>query len=97
MSRCEVWTIGCHECTLAHAGRAFVASIRSFKRLSEAKAGDIHPSRVDLFVVRTGDMWQSIAERSGGVVKPTTLAIMNKATLVSEPQAGTRIKIVVSG
>ena len=79
------------------ADGAFVASIRSFRGLSDAEAEDIHPDRVDLYVVRAGDTWQSIAERSGGAVKPATLAIMNKATLASPPQPGTRIKIVVSG
>ena len=79
------------------ADGAFVASIRSFRSLSAAEAEDIHPNRVDLYVVRAGDTWQSIAERSGGVVKPATLAIMNKATPDSQPQPGTRIKIVVSG
>jgi len=79
------------------ADGAFLASIRSFRRLSVAEAEAIHPNRVDLYVVRTGDTWQSIAERSGGVVTPATLAIMNQATLTTQPQTGTRIKIVVSG
>jgi len=79
------------------ADGTFLASIRSFRRLSAAEAEAIHPDRVDLYVVRTGDTWQSIAERSGGVVKPATLAIMNQLTLATQPQRGTRIKIVVSG
>ena len=79
------------------ADGAFLASIRSFRRLSAAEAEAIHPNRVDLYIVRTGDTWQSIAERSGGVVTPETLAIMNKATLATQPQTGARIKIVVSG
>ena len=79
------------------ADGAFLASIRSFRRLSAAEAEAIHPNRVDLYVVRTGDTWESIAERSGGVVKPATLAIMNQMTLATQPQRGTRIKIVVSG
>lgn len=79
------------------ADRAFLASIRSFRRLSAAEAEDIRPDRVDLYVVRGGDTWQSIAERSGGAVKPATLAIMNNAQPGSPPQPGTRIKIVVRG
>ena len=77
--------------------RAFLTSIRSFRRLSEKEAEDIHPDRVDLYVVRAGDTWASIAERSGGAVKPATLAVMNKAAPGSQPQPGTRIKIVVRG
>jgi predicted Zn-dependent protease len=52
---------------------------------------------VDLYVVREGDTWQSIAERSGGAIKPATLAVMNNATPATQPKPGTRIKIVVRG
>jgi hypothetical protein len=48
-------------------------------------------------VVRPGDSWQSIAERSGGVIKPATLAVMNGAEPNSQPMVGSRIKIVVGG
>jgi len=76
---------------------AILASIRSFKPLSAAEAETVHPNRVDIYIVRQGDSWQSIAERSGGVVKPMTLAIMNGAEPNSQPVAGRRIKIVVAG
>ena len=79
------------------ADRAFQASIRTFRPLSTAEAENIRPDRVDLYVVRAGDTWQSIAERSGGAVKPATLAVMNNASLGSQPQPGQRIKIVVRG
>jgi predicted Zn-dependent protease len=79
------------------ADSAFSASIRSFRSLSAAEAENIHPNRVDLYVVRAGDTWASIAERSGGAVKPATLAVMNNAAPGAQPQPGTRIKIVVSG
>jgi predicted Zn-dependent protease len=79
------------------ADGAFSASIRSFRALSAAEAEDIRPDRVDLYVVRAGDTWQSIAERSGGAVKPATLAVMNNAAPGSQPQPGARIKIVVRG
>jgi predicted Zn-dependent protease len=79
------------------ADRAFQASIRTFRPLSSAEADDIRPDRVDLYVVRAGDTWQSIAERSGGAVRPATLAVMNNATPDSQPQVGTRIKIVLRG
>jgi predicted Zn-dependent protease len=76
---------------------AILTSIRSFKPISAAEAEAVHPNRVDIYVVRQGDSWQSIAERSGGVVKPMTLAIMNGAEPNSQPAAGRRIKIVVAG
>jgi predicted Zn-dependent protease len=76
---------------------AFLSSIRSFRPLSAAEAEAVHPNRVDIYVVRPGDSWQSIAERSGGVIKPSTLAIMNGAEPNSQPVPGRRIKIVVAG
>jgi predicted Zn-dependent protease len=76
---------------------AFLSSIRSFRPLSAAEAEAVHPNRVDIYVVRPGDSWQSIAERSGGVIKPSTLAIMNGAETNSQPVPGRRIKIVVAG
>jgi predicted Zn-dependent protease len=72
-------------------------SIRTFKPLTAAEAEAVHPNRVDIYVVRQGDSWQSIADRSGGVLKPATLAIMNGAEPNSQPTVGRRIKIVVGG
>jgi predicted Zn-dependent protease len=82
---------------LRQADATFLAAIRSFRALTAAEADAIRPSRVDLYVVRSGDTWASIAEQSGGALKPATLAIMNQAAPTSEPKPGTRIKIVVSG
>ena len=79
------------------ADNSFIGAIRSFRPLSVAEAENIQPNRVDLYVVRQGDTWQGIAERSGGVISPATLAIMNRSTPGSQPQPGTRIKIVVGG
>jgi predicted Zn-dependent protease len=79
------------------ADNAFTGGIRSFRPLSAAEAENIRPNRVDLYVVRQGDTWQGIAERSGGVISPATLAIMNKSTSGSQPLPGARIKIVVGG
>jgi predicted Zn-dependent protease len=79
------------------ADTAITSAIRSFKSLTATEAENIRPNRVDLYVVRAGDSWASIAERSGGVIKPASLAIMNHAEPGSQPQPGTRIKIVVSG
>jgi predicted Zn-dependent protease len=79
------------------ADSAFIGAVRSFRPLTAAEAENIRPNRVDLYVVRQGDTWQGIAERSGGVISPATLAIMNKSTPGSQPQTGARIKIVVGG
>jgi predicted Zn-dependent protease len=76
---------------------AILRSIRTFKPLTAAEAEAVHPNRVDIYVVRQGDSWQSIADRSGGVLKPSTLAIMNGAEPDSQPAVGRRIKIVVGG
>jgi predicted Zn-dependent protease len=79
------------------ADAAFTSSIRSFRSMSAAEAENIRPNRVDFYVVRAGDTWQSIAERSGGVITPATLAVMNNSAAGSMPQPGSRIKIVVGG
>jgi predicted Zn-dependent protease len=76
---------------------AMLMSIRSFKALTPDEAAAVHPNRIDIYVVRPGDSWQSIAERSGGVIKPATLAVMNGAEPNSQPMVGSRIKIVVGG
>jgi predicted Zn-dependent protease len=79
------------------ADGAFLSAIRSFRPLSASEAESIRPNRVDVYVVRAGDTWASIAERSGGAIKPATLAVMNNAAPASQPAAGARIKIVVAG
>jgi predicted Zn-dependent protease len=79
------------------ADPAFLASIRSFRALSASEAESIRPSRVDLYVVRAGDTWAGLAERSGGAIRPGTLAVMNNFAPESQPPAGARIKIVVEG
>ncbi len=48
------------------ADAAFLASIRSFRSMTAAEAENGRPNRVDFYVVRAGDTWASIAERSGG-------------------------------
>jgi predicted Zn-dependent protease len=75
----------------------FVSSIRTFRPLTAAEAEAIHPHRIDFYVVRAGDTWASLAERSAGAIKPATLAVMNHAAPGSQPRPGTRIKIVVGG
>jgi len=82
----------------ARAEPVFLKTVNSFKPLSRSEAESIAPNRVDLYTARSGDTWQSIAERQGGrVVKPTTLAIMNGHTVTDQPRPGERLKIVVAG
>jgi predicted Zn-dependent protease len=76
----------------------FVKTINSFRSLSRSDAEAIRPNRLDLYTAREGDTWQSIAEHQGaGVVKATTLAIMNGRAVNEQPRAGELIKIVVAG
>lgn len=77
---------------------AFDQTIQSFRPLTAAQAEAIRPNRIDLYTVRSGDSWQSIAARAGeGTIRPSTLAIMNDYEPSQPPRAGDRIKIVVTG
>jgi predicted Zn-dependent protease len=74
----------------------FSKSLQSFRGLSPADAESIRPNRVSLYTARSGDTWQGLAEhRSKGIVKATTLAIMNGHPVNDQPQPGERLKIVV--
>lgn len=78
--------------------RDFTATIRSFRALGREEADDIRPNRIDLYVARSGDTWQSIAERvTKGIVSARTLAIMNNHEVTDQPRPGEQIKIVVAG
>ncbi|MNC92094.1 hypothetical protein D3C83_84590 [compost metagenome] len=79
------------------ADAALLASIRSFRPLSAAEADAVRPHRIDLYVVRAGDTWAGLAERSRGAIEPDALAIMNNVAPSTPPPVGTRIKIVVEG
>ena len=81
------------------AQRQFGDSIRSFRELSRQEAANIRPNRLDVYTVRQGDTWQSIAERMGEAagIKASTLAIMNNYEPNQQPRPGDRIKIVVEG
>lgn len=73
-------------------------SVKTFRQLSPAEASAVRPNRVQFYVVRTGDSWQSIAARQGrNFVNAATLAIMNDREVSVQPQSGDRIKIVVEG
>ena len=75
---------------------AFSKSLQSFRGLSAAEAENVRPNRVGLYTARSGDTWQGLAERqSKGIVKATTLAIMNGHPVNDQPQPGERLKIVV--
>jgi len=77
---------------------AFSNAIDSFRPLTRADAERLQPNRIDLYTARPGDTWQAIAARAGnGVVKPSTLAIMNGHPVDDQPRAGERLKIVVNG
>jgi predicted Zn-dependent protease len=76
----------------------FNKSINSFRPLTRGEAESIHPNRIGLYTARPGDTWQSIAERqAGGLVKPSTLAIMNGHQVNDQPRSSERLKIVVAG
>ena len=76
---------------------AFDSTILSFRPLRGAEADAIQPNRVDFYVARGGDSWESIAARSGGAIKASTLAIMNGSSPTASPRAGERIRVVVGG
>jgi predicted Zn-dependent protease len=64
--------------------------------MSAADAERLQPNRIDLYTATQGDTWQSIAERqSKGIIKATTLAIMNGHPVNDQPPPGERLKIVV--
>lgn len=73
-------------------------SIRSFRQLSTQEAERIQPNRVDFYVARAGDTWDSIAKGpGGGAIKASTLAILNGRDTTTPPKTGERLRIVVSG
>jgi predicted Zn-dependent protease len=76
----------------------FESSIGSFRSLTREEAAGIKPNRVDIYTVRAGDTWQSIAQRTGGgTLTPETLAIMNGHDPGQPPRTGERVKVVVIG
>jgi len=80
----------------AAVSATFATSLESFRGMSAADVERLRPNRIDLYTARQGDTWQSIAERQGkGIVKATTLAIMNGHPVNDQPPPGERLKIVV--
>ena len=79
-----------------NAVSTFDRSLRSFKAMSAADAERLQPNRIDLYTAKPGDTWQSVAERQcKGIIKATTLAIMNGHPTNDAPPPGERLKIVV--
>jgi predicted Zn-dependent protease len=75
----------------------FNNTIRSFRALSRDEADRVEPNLIALYTARQGDTWQSIAERAGkGLVKASTLAIMNSHAVDDQPKPGERLKIVAT-
>jgi predicted Zn-dependent protease len=78
--------------------RELTNTVRSFRPLSASEAENIHPNLVDIYTARAGDTWESIAESQGkGLIKPSTLAIMNGHAVADQPRSGERLKVVVAG
>ncbi|MFA5908580.1 MAG: M48 family metalloprotease [Vicinamibacterales bacterium] len=86
------------EAEFALVDREVTPSIQTFRGLTAAEASRVRPNKVDFYVVRQGDSWQSIAVRQGkNIVNAATLAIMNDHEVNVQPQPGDRIKLVVEG
>ena len=78
--------------------KEILPSVQTFRQLSAAEASAVRPNRLDFYVVKAGDSWQSIAARQGNnFVSAATLAIMNDHEVHMQPNPGDRVKIVVAG
>lgn len=78
--------------------RDIAPALQTFRQLSAREAADIRPNKIQFYVVKQGDSWQSIAVRqSKNFVNAATLAIMNDREVSAQPKPGDRIKIVVEG
>lgn len=86
------------EAEFALVDRDIQPAMQTFRQLTTQEASNVRPNRIDFYVVRQGDSWQSIAARqSKGFVNAATLAIMNDREVSAQPQPGDRVKIVVEG
>jgi predicted Zn-dependent protease len=68
---------------------------REFNLMSEAQR--IKPNRLGFTTVRSGDTWQGVSERTGGLIPAPELAVLSGCAVDSRPLAGQRIKIVIAG
>lgn len=72
-------------------------SVRSFQPLSAGEAERIRPNVLELYTATAGDSWESIAAGAGrGTVPAATLAVLNGFAVQERPQAGDRLKVVVT-
>lgn len=85
------------ESAFSQADPTFRQVIGSFRGMSAAEADRVQPARVDFYTVRSGDTWESLAQRSGGAVSASALAIMNATSPSSRPAVGSRIRLVIEG
>jgi predicted Zn-dependent protease len=85
------------EARYPQAERAFAETIQSFAPLDAAEAARIKPNRLGFTTVRSGETWQGLADRNGGLVSASDLAVLNGFAAGSAPPAGQRIKIVFAG
>ncbi|MEP6782704.1 MAG: M48 family metalloprotease [Acidobacteriota bacterium] len=73
-------------------------AIQTFRQLTMQEASNVRPNRLQFYIVKQGDSWQSIAARQGkGFVNAATLAIMNDHEVSAQPTLGDRVKIIVEG
>jgi len=78
--------------------REITPALQSFRQLTMQEASNVHPNRLDFYIVKPGDSWQSIAARQGkGYVNAATLAIMNDHEVSVQPTPGDRVKIIIAG
>lgn len=76
--------------------QAVDASVRSFQPLSAGEAERIRPNVIEIYTVRQGDTWESIANGPGNRLVPAqTLAIINGVAPQERPQPGDRVKVVI--
>ncbi len=78
--------------------QAVDASVRSFQPITAAEAERIRPDVLEIYTVRQGDTWESIAAGAGRKQVPaSTLAVINGFAPEERPQPGDRLKIVIEG
>ncbi|MFN7976906.1 MAG: M48 family metalloprotease [Vicinamibacterales bacterium] len=86
------------EAEFGAAEAEFDAALRSFHQLSSREASQVRPNHVALYTSRSGDSWQSIAQRAGGGLVPASLlALMNGYAVNVQPPPGVTLTIVVQG
>jgi len=77
----------------AEAERAFAESSGRSRPLDAAEAARIKPNRLGFATVRSGDTWQGLAERTGGLIPASDLAVLNgyRPTASPRPASASRL------